>query len=160
MDSRRAYIDALKMLGRRELSEAQIRQRLARRDYDAESIDAAVSRLLDERAIDDNRVAEAIARTETAIRKRGRLRVQRKIESVGIAAAIARHAVDEVFGSLDDDELLESALAKRLRGGASIADERDFNRLYRYLIGQGFEPQRVLDVLKKKNHKGHKGHED
>jgi len=160
VDSRRAYIDALKMLGRRELSEAQIRQRLARRDYDAESIDAAVARLLDERAIDDNRVAEAIARTETAIRKRGRLRVQRKIESVGIAAAIARHAVDEVFGSLDDDELLESALAKRLRAGASIADERDFNRLYRYLIGQGFEPDRVLEILKRRNHKGHKDHED
>jgi regulatory protein len=147
------------MLGRRELSEAQIRQRLARRGYDAESIHAAVSRLLDERAIDDNRVAEAIARTETAIRKRGKLRVQRKIESAGIAAAIARHAVDDVFGSLDADDLLESALAKRLRHGTDIADQREFNRLYRYLVGQGFEPQHVLARLKK-NHKGHKDHED
>ena len=50
---------------------------------------------------------------------------------------------------LDDDELLEAALAKRLRGGAAIADEREFNRLYRYLVGQGFEPDRVLALLKK-----------
>jgi regulatory protein len=150
VDSRRAYIDALKMLGRRELSEAQIRQRLARREHDAESIDAAVARLLEERAIDDTRVAEAIARMETGIRKRGRLRVRRKIENAGIAAATARHAVDEVFGNLDDDELLESALAKRLRGGATIADEREFNRLYRYLVGQGFEPGRVLSLLNKR----------
>jgi regulatory protein len=138
------------MLGRRELSEAQIRQRLARREHDDEDIDAAVARLLDERAIDDTRVAEAIARTETAFRKRGRLRVRRKIESAGIAPATARRAVDEVFGSLDGDELLESALAKRLRRGAGIADERDFNRLYRYLIGQGFEPDRVMSLLKKR----------
>ena len=149
MDSRKAYVDGLKMLGRRELSEAQIRQRLARREHDPEAIDAAVARLLEERAIDDARVAGAIARTETGIRKRGRLRVRRKIESAGISPATARRAIDEVFGALDDEDLLESALAKRLRGGASIADQREFNRLYRYLVGQGFEPDRVLARLKK-----------
>ena len=149
MDSRKAYVDGLKMLGRRELSEAQIRQRLARREHDPEAIDAAVARLLEERAIDDARVAGAIARTETGIRKRGRLRVRRKIENAGISPATARRAIDEVFGALDDEDLLESALAKRLRGGASIADQREFNRLYRYLVGQGFEPDRVLARLKK-----------
>jgi regulatory protein len=159
VDSRKAYIDALRMLGRRELSEAQIRQRLARRDHDPDAIDAAVTLLLEERAIDDARVAAAIARTETGIRKRGRLRVRRKIESAGISPDTARRAIDEVFGALDDEDLLESALAKRLRGGTSITDQREFNRLYRYLVSQGFEPQRVLALLKK-NHKGHKEHEE
>jgi regulatory protein len=149
VDSRRAYIDALKMLGRRELSEAQVRQRLARREHDPEAIDAAVARLLAERAIDDNRTAEAIARTETVIRKRGKLRVRRKIESAGIAPSTARRAVDDVFGNLDADELLESALAKRLGGAATIADQREFNRLYRYLVGQGFEPDRVIARLRR-----------
>jgi regulatory protein len=144
-----AYIDALKMLGRRELSEAQVRQRLARKEYDEAEIDEAVARLLAERAIDDTRVAEAIARTETAIRKRGRLRVKRKIESAGIKASTAKQAVDEVFGAIDSDALLEAALAKRLRHGKTIADDREFNRLYRYLVGQGFEPDRVIARLKK-----------
>ena len=101
------------------------------------------------RAIDDARVAEAIAHTELSIKRRGKLRVRRQIEQAGIAPATARHAVDEVFGSLDADDLLESALAKRLRRGTNIADEREFNRLYRYLVGQGFEPDRVLALLKK-----------
>jgi regulatory protein len=138
------------MLGRRELSEVQIRQRLARRDHDSDAIDEAVARLIEERAVDDNRVAQAIARMETGIRKRGRLRVRQKIESAGISPATAKRAIEEVFGSLDDDDLLESALAKRLRRGAAIGDAREFNRLYRYLVGQGFEPQRVLARLKRK----------
>jgi regulatory protein len=150
-DAQRAYVDALRMLARRELSEAQIRQRLARREHDEADIDDAVARLRAERAIDDTRVAEAIARTETAIRKRGRLRVKRKIESAGIASSTAKHALDEVFGTLDSDELLQSALAKRLRHGNAIADEREFNRLYRYLVGQGFESDRVLKLLKSRN---------
>lgn len=150
MSANRAYIDALKMLARRELSEAQIRQRLARREHDPDLIDEAVARLKGDRAIDDQRVAEAIARSETAVRKRGKLRVKRKIESAGISAATAKRALEEVFGALDTDALLEGALAKRLRHGKAVADDREFNRLYRYLIGQGFEADRVLAALKKR----------
>jgi len=38
-DARDAYIAGLKMLGRRELSERQVRERLKRREYDDEAID-------------------------------------------------------------------------------------------------------------------------
>ena len=147
-DLRDAYIDALKMLGRRELSEAQVRQRLARRGHAPDAVDAAVTRLRAERAIDDARVAEAIVRTQSSIRGRGKLRVLRQIESAGIAEATARRAVAEVFGGLNSDALLEASLAKRLRGHQQIADEAEFARLYRYLIGQGFEPDRVFLALK------------
>jgi regulatory protein len=146
---RAAYIDALKMLGRRELSESQIRQRLARRQHDAEAIDAAVARLRAERAIDDARVAGAIARTQTSIKRRGKLRVRRQIEQAGILPAVARQAVEEVFGALDEEALLEAALGKRLRGRDTLADEAEFRRLFRYLITQGFEPDRVMALLKK-----------
>ena len=141
------YVDGLKMLARRELSEAQIRQRLARRGHDEDEVDAAVARLKAERAIDDARVAEAIARTETAVKRRGKLRVTRQLESAGIARATARQAVDQIFADVDADALLAAALAKRLRGAASIKDDREFQRLYRYLIGQGFEADQVMRVL-------------
>jgi regulatory protein len=136
------------MLARRELSEKQIRQRLARKEFEQDDIDEAIAKLVGERAIDDTRVAEAIARSETSVRKRGKLRVKRKIESAGIRPTIAKQAVDEIFGALDTDALLESALAKRLKRGQSISDERQFNRLYRYLVGQGFEPDKVLELLR------------
>jgi regulatory protein len=138
------------MLGRRELSEVQIRQRLARRGHAEAEIDAAVARLKEERAIDDARVAAAIARTQVAGKRRGRLRVTRQIQSAGITASVARQAVDGVFESVDGAALLESALAKRLRGRDRAADLREFQRLYRYLIAQGFEPDRVMAALEKR----------
>src|SRR3990170_3986305 len=142
-DNRAAYLDGVKLLSRRELSEAQVRQRLARREHSADAIDHAGRRLGDERALDDARVAEAIARTETGIRRRGKLRVRLQIERAGIDKAIARKAIDDVFGALDDDALLEASLNKRLRGRGQIQDDREFQRLVRYLIGQGFESDRV-----------------
>ena len=141
-----AYDDGVKMLARRELSELQVRQRLARKGHEPHAIDEAIARLREERAIDDERVAEAIARTETSVRRRGKLRVRMQIDRAGIARATAKHAVDQVFDAIDDDELLESSLRKRLRGD-TIADDREFQRLYRYLIGQGFDSERALKAL-------------
>ena len=143
----KAYVDGLKMLARRELSEAQVRQRLARKEHDPDDIDAAIARLREERAINDVRVAEAIARTETSIHRRGKLRVRMQIERAGIAKEIARRAVDEVFDPMDDDEHIEASLNKRLRGRETIADDREFQRLFRYLVGQGFESDRIMRTL-------------
>ena len=137
------------MLARRELSEAQVRQRLARRDHPPGDIEDAVDRLKRDRSIDDERVAGVIARTETAVRKRGRLRVRRRIEAAGIASALAERAVEEVFRDVDGDALLEAALRKRLRGAERITDDRQFARLWRYLLGQGFEADRVAALLRK-----------
>jgi regulatory protein len=143
-----AYLAALRMLARRELSEAQVRQRLTRREHDPSSIDEAIARLKADRSIDDARVAGMIARLETSVRRRGKPRVRRQIEAAGIAPAIAAKALEETFQDLDPDALLAAALDKRLRGRARIADDREFRRLYRYLVSQGFEPGRVLAILR------------
>jgi regulatory protein len=144
-----AYLDGLKMLARRELSEHQVRQRLARKGHDPDLIDEAITRLRHERAIDDARVAAAIARTETAIKRRGRLRVRMHIERAGIDRTLAKAATDDVFDGIDDDALLEAALRKRLRDRNHIADQREFQRLYRFLTAQGFESDRILRLLKR-----------
>jgi regulatory protein len=144
-----AYLDALKMLARRELSEAQIRQRLVKRGESQEAIDEAVGRLKAERSLDDERVAGAIARSETSLRKRGRRRVLQQIEAAGISRAVAARAVDEAFQDLDPDALLTASLAKRLRGRERIADEREFQRLFRYLSAQGFDSDRILAHLRR-----------
>ena len=144
-----AYLTALKMLSGRELTERQVRQRLARRGYDADAIDAAVERLTRDRSLDDERAAKAMAHTETTLRKRGRLRVTRRLQAAGIAPAVAQRATEDIFQTIDADALLESALQKRLRGREQIADDREFQRLYRYLIGQGFESDRVLALLRR-----------
>jgi regulatory protein len=148
MMNRSAYLDALKMLARRELSEHQVRERLARKGHDADAIDDAVRQLRAERAIDDVRTAETIARTGTSVHRRGKLRAQMQIERAGIGAEVARRAVDDAFGNSDDDALLEASLQTRLRGRDTIADDREFQRVYRYLVGQGFDPERVLQALR------------
>jgi regulatory protein len=146
---RAAYAAGLALLSRRELSEAQLRERLARKEHPPEAIDDAVRRLIEVRALDDRRVALTAARTEAQVKSRGRVRVLRRLQALGISEEIAREAADEVFGAVDERALLERALARRLRGPAStLRDPARFRRLFQQLVRQGFAPALVLRALK------------
>jgi len=146
----RAYVAGLTLLSRRELAEAQLRARLARRKFDEEDIDAAITRLRRERALDDRRTALACARTEVRVKRRGRARVVRQVEALGIAREVARAAVAEVFADIDETELLEQALDRRLRGSMKLSDPAAFRRVHRYLLAQGFDPDRVTALLRRR----------
>jgi regulatory protein len=137
------------LLSRRELSAAQLRERLSRRQFTEEQIADAIGRLRASRAVDDRRVARAHARTAAGIKGRGRARVVREIEALGIDRTIARDAVAEVFGDLDEDALLTRALEKRLRG-RRIKDAAETRRLHQHLMRQGFEPGNIMKALKER----------
>jgi SOS response regulatory protein OraA/RecX len=146
----RAYLAGLKMLARRELSEAQVRTRLERRrTFDAAEINAAIVRLRRERALDDRRTALACARTEVRVKRHGRTRVLRQVESLGISRAIARAAVNEVFAEVDEKKILDDAIAKRVRRRA-IGDSAEARRVHRYLVVQGFDPAEIATALRKR----------
>ncbi len=146
---RAAYTAGLAMLARRELSEAQIRERLRRKDYEGDAVDAAIERLRQAGAANDQRVALAAARTEAHVRSRGRAFVLRRLQSFGIASDIAETAVNDVFGAIDEPALLERALSRRLRGpGGRVRDPAHFRRLYQQLLRQGFPSSTVVAALK------------
>jgi len=144
-----AYIVALTLLSARELSEAQLRTRLKRREFEADVIDAAVARLKEDRTLDDRRVALAVARMESAIKHRGRSRVIQKIRQAGIDSDTAEDAVQEVFEEVDENALLDRALERRLRGKApKELDDKGRARVVRGLVAQGFRLEAILKKMK------------
>jgi regulatory protein len=144
-----AYLDGLRLLGRRELSVAQLRARLIDREHPLEEVDAALAHLLETRALDDARVARAFARTAVKVKGRGRLRVMRELHAMGIARDVVAEALAEVFGDLDERGLITQALQKKLRGRPRPASAAENARLYQYLMRQGFSPAAVVAALRK-----------
>lgn len=144
-----AYITALTLLSARELSEAQLRTRLKRREIDADEIDAAIARLKADRTLNDRRVALAIARMESVIKHRGRSRVLQKIRQAGIDGDTAEDAVREIFEEVDEKELLDRAFARRIRGKTvKELDDKGRARIIRGLAAQGFTLDAILRRLK------------
>ena len=147
-EGRSAYVDALYLLARREVSEHQLRAHLGEREHERDEIDAAVDRLRDEGSLDDARVARAYARTALKVKGRGRLRIQRELQEIGIAKEVAAEALAETFGEVDERALIARAVEKKLRGGKSLDSPAAYARLYQYLMRQGFSPGGVSSALR------------
>lgn len=148
MPERTAYVDALQLLGRRELSVRQLRERLRAREHSEEDVDRAIELLIENRALDDRRVAAAYVRTALKVKGRGRLRIQRELEAMGIAKDVAGEALAEAFGEVDERALIAKAMEKKLRGRPKIASPAEFARVYQFLMRQGFSPAAVSAALR------------
>ena len=85
-DASSAYVTALTMLAAASCPRRRSASGSLAGSHDADEIDQAIERLKAERAMDDARTAEAIARRETAFRKRGKLRVQLALTAPGSTA--------------------------------------------------------------------------
>ena len=143
-----AYLTALKLLARRELSVEGLRSRLRDREYPDDQIAAAIDHLLETGALDDGRVARAYARTAVTVKGRGRLRVARELQAMGIDRQTAAGALADVFGDVDERSLIARALQKKLRGRKRLKDTAERARLYQHLMRQGFSPAAVAHALR------------
>ena len=147
MPERTAYVDGLLLLGRRELSVKQLRERLLDRDHTPEDTDRAIELLLEQKALDDARVAAAYVRTALALKGRGRLRIRRELTAMGIDQDVAGAALGDAFGDVDERALVTKAIQKKLRG-KTMASPADHARMFQYLMRQGFPPSIVTAVLR------------
>jgi regulatory protein len=133
----RAREDALAILARRAVSEAELRARLVKKGHAEPDIDAAVARLRDLRYLDDAQLAARVADEATAT-GRGPDWVTRKLKSRGVDDAIAGGATSRA--SLT--EVLESRF-----GPVHALGPTDRARAYRFLVARGFAEDDVTSAL-------------
>ena len=143
------YSLSLRWLALRELSGFQVRQRLRARQVPPQTIDDVIAKLETGGALDDRRTALASARTEALVKRHGRTRVMRQLQSMGIDREVAGSAVREVFEAVDEHELMERALAGRIgHRDRTISDPAEYRRLFAFLVRQGFDAPAVSALLR------------
>jgi len=134
------------MLTRREHCEAEVRQKLAARDFDEIAVDTAVEELKNYGYLSDQRFAEAFLRS----------RMQRG-EALWMAAAKARQkgvdesalqiAVEEAEAKFDALESCRELLASRDPQRLRRKDERVWQRHARFLRNRGYDAATILRAL-------------
>lgn len=147
------YIAALRILGYRFNSEAELRRKLNRKKFERPDIDAAIERLRGEGWIDDARFAGALVRAR-AVKGIGRRRLSRELQSAGVGGETAARAVSENVDAEREAELLKAAATKRARilvrrhGAAWLATSEARNKLTGYLLKQGYDAALVREAVK------------
>jgi regulatory protein len=134
-----AFNVALRLLGRCDRSEAQIREKLKQSGFTGSAIAAAIERCYDYRYLDDRRYALSRARTLMRNGKGVGGRVLTDLRQRGITDDLARAALDEVSSEFSLAELFVQELSRRFPGfcyASATANQR--RRVISYFQRRGF----------------------
>lgn len=136
------YTAALRILGYRFNSEAELRRKLAAKRFDDEVIEATLARLREEKWLDDERFAAAYVRTRL-LKRVGRLRIRAELRAAGVDDDAAERALRENMSAEAEEEHLRAAYEKLVQRLGT--DQRD--RIATRLLRQGFEASAIRAVL-------------
>ncbi len=141
--------DAVILLSRRALTRRELLARLARRGHPPEEAERAVQTLAERGLIDDLAVAKQHVASRGARRRLGPSRLRLELERRGVAADVARRAIEEAVddGVLDPARDLGKEVRRRVVALGPRPDRRALARVYNALLRAGFEPEAVRAAL-------------
>ena len=141
---------AVRALGRRALTEAELRRKLVARAALPEYVDEALGRVRDLGYLDDARTAESHAYTRKELNVLGRRRVLAELRRRGVDPETAERTVDETYSGVDEVELIREHLRRKLgrRLEEKIHDPKAVQRLYASLARAGFSSGRIGEALR------------
>jgi regulatory protein len=137
---------ALRLLGRRDYTTAELTARLIHRGYVPEEVAATVARLVADGSLDDRRAARNHVRIATHVKSRGRVRILGELRARGIDEALAREALADLPAE-NDRRAVERLLARHVAGAPLAPADR--HRLFRKLLRRGFPADVIAAALDK-----------
>ena len=144
-ESERAIDLAYKAVARRDLTVAELRDRLVRKHVSPEAIDDAVAELEETGFLDDARYARQFAEDKRELDRWGSDRIATDLRRRGIAPQL----IDAAVSSYDrDSELRTALLLLRQRYSHAPRDDRERDRAWQMLVRRGYSPEIGYDAIK------------
>ena len=143
-----AYDAAVRYLGGRPHTVAEIHRHLRSKKFDAETIDHAIDRLRAQRYVDD----EAFARWWVEQRERFKPRGQRALRTELAQKGVGRDVVELVLGERAPDADVEQArraLSRPLTRWADMPEAEKRRKIHGYLAARGFDYETIDEVTRR-----------
>jgi regulatory protein len=145
----RVFQRAGKLLAAKPRSVAELRERLLEgRGATKAAVEAVIERLREYGYLDDAKFAHSFASLRVQQRPIGRQRLQRDLWLKKIDKQTADAALDQVFEATPESDLIDRAIAKRVRLRGKPGTRADAKKLFDHLLRQGFAFDLVADKVR------------
>ncbi|MEK6334266.1 MAG: regulatory protein RecX [Acidobacteriota bacterium] len=146
---KRALERAGRLLAAKPRSVAELRERLLEgRGATATIVESVIERLREYGYLDDARFAHSYASLRVQQRPIGRQRLQRDLWLKKIDKQTAEAALDQVFADTPETEMIDRAIAKRVRLRGKPKDRAEAKKLFDHLLRQGFAFELVSEKVR------------
>ena len=149
-DLRRKTFDrAVKLLAAKPRSVAELRERLLRgKNTNEEIVETVILRLREYGYLNDERFAFGYASYKVKQRPVGRRRLERDLKLKKVESAVANEALEMVYAATPEEQLIDQAIAKRLRIRGKPKNRAETKSLFDHLLRQGFEFELVSEKIR------------
>lgn len=138
---------ALRYLGYRPRSEAEVRRLLQQRGYLPAAADAAIRRLFSLNYLNDEDFARNWARSRVQDNGYGPRRIEQELRSKDIDPSIVRDALREAFAQQDEAALAKRVLTKRFKS-ENLKEPTALRRAASFLQRRGYSRKVIFDLLR------------
>lgn len=136
---------AVRLLSYRDRSEAELRDRLAKKGFPGEILEGAMERLKESGVIDDRRLAEAFARNAA---ESGALGL-RGVRASLMKRRVPRDVVEDSLSGVEEDPAGAAALVRKRMGRlAGLPAETVRRRLRAFLSRRGFSLETIREAMR------------
>jgi regulatory protein len=145
---------ALRVMGHRAHSAAELRQKLSRRAESPAAMTAVMEKLREYSFVDDKKFSDVFAASRLQNNGFGRIRVLHDLRAKQVAPAVAEEAVAKVFEGTDEATLIQQFLDRKYRSldlKTFLQEEKNLASAYRRLRIAGFSSQGSLAALRRYN---------
>ena len=138
---------ALKLLSFKPRSIAELRERLLEKEWaDAAIVDQVIARLIELRYLDDEQFAASFASSRLSVRPLGRTRLRRDLQRKKLPNEVTEQTLNQVYDGNAEEDLIDRAVAKRLRLKVVPTTPEATKKLFDYLMRRGFS----YDLVRRK----------
>jgi regulatory protein len=146
---RRTFERAVKLLAAKPRSVAELRERLlGGKNTNEEIVETVISRLREYGYLNDERFAFSYASYKVKQKPVGRRRLERDLKLKKVESGVANEALELVYAETSEEQLIDKAIAKRLRIRGKPKDRAEAKSLYDHLLRQGFAFELVSDKVR------------
>jgi regulatory protein len=146
---RKTFERAIKLLTAKPRSVAELRERLLRgKNTNEELVETVISRLREYGYLNDERFAFSYASYKVKQRPVGRRRLERDLKMKKVESAVANEALELVYAEISEEQLIDQAIAKRLRIRGKPKNRAEAKSLFDHLLRQGFGFELVSEKVR------------
>ena len=138
---------AFRLLAMRARSEKELRAKLKEKGFDESIVEEVAARLRELNYLDDESFARQWARNLAVNKLFGNRRIEASLVEKGIPQPLIRQVLNEAREELTEQEAVILLIRKRLDSGARKVDEKERRRLAQSLMGKGFPPGLIFEIL-------------
>lgn len=134
---------ALWLLGRRDRSIGEIKEKLLSKEHSEEETNQAVAFLIEKKFLDDERFSKNYIRNQISIKPIGKYQLKIKLQKKLVP-------VDIITQILEESDIDEAELAKKTFEGwikRNSSKEKKYDKVCRHLLSRGFNWDIVKEIL-------------